>query len=140
MSRKKIQSRIDDLEPAQSDDDAEQMVIAMTSIREPGMENVTVADSPHPELTIRQYQGMEAETLAIATPNVIPEPYCNESILSVCSCKNENGHDADWMNDEQRPTYACELWDALDDKQLIEERQIRERNGEPIPEVLAQYE
>jgi len=140
MSRKRIENRIEDLEPEQSDDDAAPLMISMTHITEPGGVEPTYDNSPHPELTVPQHQGTSAETLVIATPNVIPEPYCNESILSVCSCTNEENHNADWMNDEQRPILACELWDALSDEQLTEERQIREANDEPIPEVLAEYE
>jgi hypothetical protein len=140
MSRKRIENRIEDLEPEQSDNDAAPLMISMTHITEPGGVEPTYDNSPHPELTVPQHQGTSAETLVIATPNVIPEPYCNESILSVCSCKTEKNYNADWMNDEQRPILACELWDALSDEQLTEERQIREANDEPIPEVLAEHE
>jgi len=139
MSRKKIQNRIDDLEPEQ-DDGVGPMVISMTHIMEPGGVEPTYDNSPHPELTVPQHQGTSAETLVIATPNVIPEPYCNESLLSVCSCTNEEKHKADWMDDEQKPLLACELWNALSDEQLRKERQIREEKNEPIPELLAEYE
>jgi len=127
----------DGLEPGQ--DGVGPMVISMTHIMEPGGVEPTYDNSPHPELTVPQHQGTSAETLVIATPNVIPEPYCNESVLSVCSCKTEENYNADWMDDEQRPILACELWDALDDEQLKEERRMREEEGEPIPELLLGY-
>jgi len=139
MSRKRIENRIEDLEPEQSDDDAAPLMISMTHITEPGGVEPTYDNSPHPELTVPQHQGTSAETLVIATPNVIPEPYCNESILSVCSCTNEEKHNADWMNDEQRPVLACELWEALDEADLEREKKIREEEGEPIPELLLGY-
>jgi len=139
MSRKKIQNRIDDLEPEQ-DDGAGPMIISLTHFALGADVEKTYDNSPHPELTVPRHQGIRHETLVIATPNVIPEPYCNESLLSVCSCTNEEKHKADWMDDEQKPLLACELWNALSDEQLRKERQIREEKNEPIPELLAEYE
>lgn len=138
MSRKRIENRLDDLEPEQ-DDDAGPIMISMAHITEPGGVEPTYDSSPHPELTVPQHQGTSAETLVIATPSVIPEPYCNESILPVCSCTNEENHNAEWMDDKQRPVLACELWDALDEADLEREKKIREEEGEPIPDMLAEY-
>ena len=129
---------MEDLGP-EPDDGVGQMIISLTHFALGADVEKTYDNSPHPELTVPQHQGTSAETLVIATPSVIPEPYCNESILPVCSCTNEENHNADWMDEEQRPILACELWDALDEADLKREKKIREEEGEPIPDMLAEY-
>lgn len=140
MSRKKIQNRIDDLEPEHSHGDAPGLIMNLTSIREPN-KKPTVEDSPHPELTVQSWPDSRPDELKIATPStdLIPEPYASVSILSVHTCENVERYRMDIAPDGTHAP-ACELWNMLSEDDLREEKRRREEKNEPIPELLAEYE
>ena len=136
-SKREIERELEDLQP-NHDDDPDPIVISMAHFTRYG-EEPTWDTSPHPELTVPQHEGTNAETLTIAVPKIIPEPYCNRATLPVVSCVNQERHTGEWMDKEQEPVTACELWEALDDDDLKREKSIREENGDPIPDLLAGY-
>jgi hypothetical protein len=142
MSRKSKREIERDLKDLTDDDDAEEdhgpLIMNFTSIREPGGGTPTLEDSPHPEVTVQSWPDSRPEELKIAIPYTIVEPWCDESILSVHTCEDVERYGMDIVPDGSCAP-ACELWDALDDEQLKEERRIREEEGEPIPELLLGY-
>lgn len=142
MSRKSKREIERDLEDITDDDDAEEgpgpLIINLTSIRDPGGGTPTIEDSPHPELTVQSWPDHRPEDLKIAIPYTIVEPWCNEPTLSVHTCENADRYGMG-ISPENTHTSACELWDALDDEQLKEERRMREEEREPIPELLLGY-
>jgi hypothetical protein len=92
-------------------------------------------ESPHPHLTIEHREGKRK----IATPNLIADSIARENdsyVMFVSTCENEGRYSPG--GDSIGPT-ACELWAALDEADLREEREIRIEEGQPIPPVLEEY-
>ncbi len=138
MTRRSIRNKIETLESETVDDDTDPFVVAMTNVMPPEEErHADRSDSPHPELTIRRWPEKKPQSFAIATPNILPEPYRQERTLVVRSCdKKEQIEDAEVGFDG---AFACELWEAMDEEQLQEEKRYREANNEPIPPFLEGY-
>ncbi|MFC6753367.1 hypothetical protein [Halorubrum tibetense] len=137
MSKKKIERRLEELEP-RDDDDGPPIMIQMTHFDHEG-QYPTVDESPHPELTVQQFPEQRPKSLVIAVPNMLAEPYCNQPHLTVATCDTVGKHTPEGIPEENAPVPACELWEALDEADLEREKEIREENGEPIPELLAEY-
>lgn len=96
-----------------------------------------MADSPHPELTIRPYPEKKPKTLKVAVPNLISNEYLTNGFLTVATCDKSESHRID--PDADGTMFACDLWDALTEEELEEEYLIREEEGEPIPALLEDY-
>ena len=137
MSRNRIENRLEDLEP-NDDGDAPAAVLNLAHFdhngKWPDME-----ESPHPELTIKPFPERKPNSLKIAVPNILPEPYCNEAVLTVVTCDTKHKHTPEGTPEENAPVMACDLWEALSEADLEREKEIREEEGEPIPDFLARY-
>jgi hypothetical protein len=138
MSRKKIQNRIEQLEPDDAGDDGHAFVLDMAYFEHEGTWP-DGEDSPHPELTVKPHPEQKPNSLKIATPNILPEPYRNEAFVTIVGCSTKHKHIPESVPKENAPPTACELWNALDEDDLRREKAIREEEGEPIPDVLAEY-
>ena len=96
-------------------------------------------ESPHPELTIQPFPEQKPKSLKIAVPKRLPEPYCDQRHLTVATCDTKHKHTPDGTPEENAPVPACDLWKELDEADLEREKEIREEEGEPIPDFLTGY-
>ena len=135
-SKRAIEKKVDDLHRGDNDD-GPPLVFNITYFEHEGRWP-KMDDSPHPELTIKPFPEQKPQSLKIATPNVIPEPWCNQTTLFVHTCENADTYllkDDDGVREGSVAVPACRLWDALDDDDRRREREI-EANGEPLPPFL----
>lgn len=126
-SKRELERELADLETADGGDH-EPMIINLTSV---------VGESPHPDLTVQPWPEKRPRSRRIATPNLLPDEYLTERVLSVHNCENVDKHRAD--PDGDGAVYGCELWDALSDDARGEEYRTRKANDEPIPNLLEDY-
>lgn len=135
-SKRELERELEDLKP--SDDDGKgPLVFVITHVEHKEGRWPDIEDSPHPELTIKPFPERKSKSLKIAKPNLIPEPWCNERTLFITTCENADKYHLEPDTDDNGTAPACELWDALSEEQLREEKRIREENDDPIPDILA---
>ena len=134
-SKRELEREVEDLTDKDDPDGGCGLLINMATFEHEG-KWPDKEESPHPELTVRSFPERKPKSLKIATPNVLPEPYCNEAILTVTTCDKQHKYAPDDA-EENAPVTACELWNALDEDELEREKAVREEEGEPIPDFLA---
>jgi hypothetical protein len=135
-SKRELEREIDGLSPDDSDDAP--MMLKLTHISHPDKQWPEWSDSPHPELTVRPHPEQKPKSLSIAVPNLIADAFTGESILCVTTCENAERYRFDPESDDG--VTACEMCDALSDDDLRREYEIRQENGDPIPELLEEHD
>jgi hypothetical protein len=135
-TKRNIKNGVEDLKEETDDDSSEPVVFAITYFEHEGKRWPDMEDSPHPELTIKPFPERKPKSLKLATPNVIPEPWCNERTLFITTCENADKYLLDPDTDDNGNVPACELWDALSEEQLREDKAIRKEEGDQIPPRL----
>lgn len=91
-------------------------------------------ESPHPELTVQPYPEFKPKSLKIAVPNLIPEAHLQGRFLSIQTCDTPSKHSP--TEGDDGVVFACELWDALSDDDLEQEKEIRQENDDPMPPLF----
>jgi hypothetical protein len=113
------------------------LVLKLTGLmNEPGEPPADRDDSPHPELTVQPWPDQRPKSFSVAVPKVLPEPWRSESMLFVHNCEDGEKYRLDHMDDDNSVVTACQLWDALSEEQLREDKAIRKEQGEQIPPRL----
>ena len=136
-SKREIERELEEL-TGDSHDDAPTSILNLAYFEHDG-KWPDMEESPHPELTIKPFPERKPNSLKIAVPNILPEPYCNQSRLTVVTCDTTHKHTPEGIPKENAPIPACDLWEALSEADLEREKEIREEEGEPLPELLAEY-
>jgi hypothetical protein len=90
------------------------------------------SDAPRPELTVPD-DVRDGYTTAV--PNVVPDKFERPILFLTDAVVGTWDGDA---GDSSIP--VSELWDNLTDEQLREERRRREKNDDPIPALLKDYD
>lgn len=135
-TKRNIKNEVEDLKPNDGPTE-DPLVLNLTGLmHEPGEQRPDRGDSPHPELTVQPWPEQRPDSFNIATPNVIPEPWRSEPTLFVHTCENAEKYRMDHMEKDSSVVTACQLWDALTEEQLREDKAIREERGEQIPSLL----
>jgi hypothetical protein len=138
-SKRDIERKVENLDDGEGDGGPPRVLI-MTHIGDWENGNrPTIDDSPHPKLTVKPWPEQKPNSLKIATPKVIPEPWCYESTLFVHTCENGEKYLFDRNLEESNTVAACQLWEGLDEADLREDVKIRQENDDPIPPFLEGY-
>ena len=128
MTKRKVANKIEELEEATANDDAGDPLIVCYTV---------VDETPHPELTVIPYPERRPDMRSVATPNYIPEQFLQDSTLFINICDDAIGFDP---HGEEVGVRACEIWDSMTEEQLQQEYEYRKEQGEPIPDILSEYE
>ncbi len=135
-TKRNIKNEVEDLKP-EDEDTGKTLVLNLAGLyAELGEPSPDREDSPHPELTVQPWPEQRPKSFSIAVPKVIPEPWCNEPMLFVHNCENADRYLFEENKEERNTVAACELWDALSEEQLREDKAIRKEEGDQIPPRL----
>lgn len=100
---------------------------------EPLVINLTAGADPdaHPELVVSPFSDKKPSARLIPVPHDLPEEHATASVVTVGLCGQH-----DEATGEDVDADACELWNALHEDDLEREREQRQQNGDPIPDLL----
>lgn len=139
-SRRKIESKVDRLEEESDHSPEDTLVMNLASINQSG-QWPTKGEAKHPELIVQPHPEDRPKIWDYATPNLIPEEYLQQHYLIICAEESHDKYGLEPGEDRNSRTVTVRtLWDSLSEADLQREYEYRNKNSEPIPDILHRYE
>jgi len=139
-SRRTIENKVERLEEGSGGNDGDPLIMNLASIDHAG-QWPTKDDAKHPELVVKPYPERKPKLWDYTIPWHIPERYLQGAFLTVCAEESHDKYGVEPGTVETHITVAVStLWESLSDDDLRREYEYRKENGEPIPDILTDYE